>query len=376
MPRSMQRTAITVLSAAIGAAAVSLVACSGDDTPFESGPPDSGGQLDAFIPPDIGAITLPDVSVEPDPDAGFRTPSTLQQGIEKIGGVNMYTHVRGTLTSTMPPVIFLNTGPFLGNEYLIEPMEFLLGPSPTAPDRLHIYFDMRGTGQSGLTSLSTTTVDLDSHIDDLAAVMDWADGWLGAATAYDIVGHGYGAGIATLYAAERPDRFSRLVLVTPHPADVDQWAQWNANWRAELNATDVQALQDITRWDYCLQSIERCSLDYFDVVGPNWMCDENFDLYDEQMTVEHVDMRLFWDRGLISRDLRERQFDWREDFRRVSHPTTIIAGACDPIPAEAAEAYRDNMSDARLLILDDAGHFPFVESPARFQSIVKQALTY
>ncbi|MEO1337977.1 MAG: alpha/beta hydrolase, partial [Myxococcota bacterium] len=311
----------------------------------------------------------------PQPDAGFSDPATLQKGIELIGGVRMYTHVRGTLTSTMPTVVFVNTGPFLGNEYLLAPMAFLLGSSVQNPDRLHVYFDLRATGRSGFTATATAAITLDGHLNDLAAVIDWTRDEWGRTGPVDIVGHGYGASLAALYAAEHSDRVSRLVLVTPHPVDVQQHAEWYSEWNSRLNTPQRERLQAILRPENCLRNVPQCSFDYWTIIGPGWLCPENEQIF-STMTFEHVEMRAYWSRGFINEDLRARQFDWRSDIARVVNPTTIIAGTCDPIPAEAAQVYTSNIEGARLHVFEDAGHFPFAESPAQFQRIMKAALAY
>ena len=351
-----------------------MSACSSDDSGLTQGDGDSGVvPLDAFVVPDAGFIDV-GTGQPPRPDAGFLDPATLHQGKQSVGGVEMYTHVRGTLTSTMPPVVFVSTGPFLGNEYLLEPMDFLLGDIDD-PDRLHIYFDLRATGQSSFTSLSTVAITLDTHLADLGAVLDWTEGWLGRSTTFDIVGHGYGAGLAVLYTADRPERISRLVLVAPHPANIDQHAEWYAEWNSRLSQPERERLQEITRWDNCLRSIPLCSQQYWNTIGPHWLCEENDDLFDT-MRFENIEMRPYWSRGFINQDLRAREFDWQPEIAQIRKPTTIIAGACDPIPADAAQVFNANIPGSTLYIFEDSGHFPFVESRARFQGIVKQALTY
>ena len=357
--RFMKRFGVLIVAA--------VVACSEGSEPLPDEVPDAGPAPDAFVPPDPGRL---DAGFEgPDEDAGFLAP-TVQEGLQPIGGVNLYTHVRGTLTSTLPPVIFINTGPFLGHEYLLEPMAFLLGPQGAEPDRLHIYYDMRATGRSSFGN----QVDVASHVEDLGAIMDWVDGFTETTNAFDVIGHGYGAGIAVLYAADRPERLNHMVLITPHPADIDQHVEWYAEWNARLSTPERERIQQIILWTNCISDVLQCSLDYWDTIGPGWLCPENEPLFND-MRFEYLEMRLYWSQGLINEDLRAQQFDWRPQMGRVRTPTTIIAGACDPIPAEAAQVYTSSVAGATLHVFDESGHFPFVESPARFQRIVKQALT-
>ncbi len=49
--------------------------------------------------------------------------------------------------------------------------------------------------------------------------------------------------------------------------------------------------------------------------------------------------------------------DWSDAVDRIMQPTLVIHGACDPIlPLPNGEAIADHVNDARLHVLNDAGH--------------------
>lgn len=350
------------------------VACSdGDSADAGSGDPDAGPvQYDATVLPDSGAVY--DGGVVGTMDAGFADPATLHEGFISLAGVRIYARVRGTTTSTMPPIIALNTGPMLGHEYLVEPLDFLMGPGGAEdPDRLVAFFDMRGTGQSGFGSIESATVSIDAHVLDLENFVLWLDDIADRTGPVDLLGHGYGAAVGTLYAAAHPERISRMVFVAPYPSNVVEQAEWGAEWNSRLNSGDRERLAEITMWNYCFRDFQRCSKDVWGIVGPTWFCPENKDLF-EQMRFEHVDIRPFTYYTVI--DLRDRQFDHRPQMALISAPTAIISGPCDPIPASAAENYATHLQNATHEVIDGAGHFPMTETPAAFQQAVKRALTY
>ena len=57
-------------------------------------------------------------------------------------------------------------------------------------------------------------------------------------------------------------------------------------------------------------------------------------------------------------------------------PTLIVWGARDPfIPVEHAIASHAAISDSRLEIFEDVGHFPHCEAPARFVEVVVDFMT-
>jgi pimeloyl-ACP methyl ester carboxylesterase len=54
-------------------------------------------------------------------------------------------------------------------------------------------------------------------------------------------------------------------------------------------------------------------------------------------------------------------WDWRSDFGQVSAPVLIMQGDRDPIPMASAHEWRDAFRDARLLVLEEAGHYSYAD---------------
>jgi proline iminopeptidase len=59
-------------------------------------------------------------------------------------------------------------------------------------------------------------------------------------------------------------------------------------------------------------------------------------------------------------------FDWRDSLERVSAPVLVLHGSRDPIPVSAAKEWAAAFPNARLLLLEGVGHFPYVEAPESF----------
>lgn len=351
------------------------LACSDDGTELvvdmgTVGRLDSGydaGALDVGAPRDLG------VEDSGSRDIGFSEPSIIGQGRVVLGNVALYVTARGTLTSTMPPVVILPTGPIVGHEYLFGPTEFLLGPGGvSAPDRLLVYADLRATGQSAFAgSGSETVVDVESHIRDLENVVGYVDELLGTTGPVDFLGHGYGAAIAMLYAGRHPERVGRLVLANPYPSNIDEYARWNETFRALLLSDELRRLDDVLRRQSCFSDFLACSLEIWRIMGPTWLCPENRAVFDS-MRFESADFRAF--EGFIGEDLRLQQYDWSADMGRVTAPSTIISGPCDPIPASAAQTYTASISASTHYVVPESGHFTITEQPETFRRIVGRAL--
>lgn len=79
--------------------------------------------------------------------------------------------------------------------------------------RLYIGIARRGTGES---QREVEDISLETQVGDLAAVVDHI-----GLDQFDLWGGGDGAAVAVAYAAQRPERLSRLVLWAPYPRGAD-----------------------------------------------------------------------------------------------------------------------------------------------------------
>lgn len=342
------------------------LACSDstNETPDSGEPMDAIDDFDAGVHPDAG------------PDAGRRDggrrdigdddETVLINGPEVIEELETFVYAQGTFTSTMPPIFFVHTGPQFGHEYWPPHMRFLL------PGRLLVYYDMRGAGRSGLgSSSSTSTITTDQHALDLEDLRSYVGTAFGANTdRIDLIGHGYGGGVAALYAAAHPERVAHLVLTTPFPATARQMAEFYAEAASRVTSTELTFIHEIEMQPYCRGNPSRCEIEVWYYEGAHYMCESNKALW-RNLLFEHGSPLA---EEFVTFDLRSKSYDWGPRLAQIRVPTTVIGGVCDPSPPSTIQTYTSSISGAELHVLQNSGHFPFVEEPAEYQRLVKEAL--
>jgi proline iminopeptidase len=67
-------------------------------------------------------------------------------------------------------------------------------------------------------------------------------------------------------------------------------------------------------------------------------------------------------------------YDWRDSLRSLEVPRLVIHGAQDAFPVEGSREWVAGLPNARLMVLDGAGHFPFLERPDVFFPAVHEFL--
>lgn len=252
-------------------------------------------------------------------------------------------------------------------------MESLVGFDALAAGGTIILYDQRGGGRSSLPR-DSSQLTADRHVADLAAV--WSHFRLGRV---NLLGHSWGGYLAARYAIEHSDRIRRLVLVAPlFPRAVPYAAQYFRRLPELLGADSTRFRALNAAWDT--------------TSSPHAVCRERVRIImtrvsgDDPSAVERVvsgscDERVpaealrrggtttpRWTLGSLG------MWDLRPAASTMRAPVLIVVGSRDPFPDAANREWVQSFPNARLEILQGAGHYPFASDPERFASLVRAFL--
>ena len=260
------------------------------------------------------------------------------------------------LGDSADPLIVLHGGPGLTLEYLADDL------SPLARERSVVFYDQRGTGRSTLVA-DPAALDAGRFADDLEAVRQHF-----GLERVTLVGHSWGAGIAALYAMRYPDRVSRMVLIGPMPlrrSELDRSFTEIRSNRPPEEAEQLLAARDAVRADP--GNADACRGFYALWFRPFFA--DPADIAKTRGDFCAGSPEALRNAGLaVGRHTMASlgDFDWRDSLSRVNAPVLVLHGSQDPIPASAAKEWVAAFANARLLLLEGVGHFPYVEAPEAF----------
>lgn len=258
-----------------------------------------------------------------------------------------------------------------GPQAVVIPVGFYLEEAlrPLASEgRTLVFYDPRGRGRSEAGDRSAIT--LDRQLADLDAVR----AGLGV-DSMAVLGWS-GLGMETfVYTVRNPDRVTRLVQVAPVAARDEPHNAAAYRLRAEQLDTAALASLDAARergeYDddpaaYCraLGAITGLAnfADPADVEAAPDVC---------RWPNEHPDsLAMIWPSLLGS----FQGYDWREEAAGLRVPRLVIHGAADAFPVQGSREWVPVGSNARLMVLEEAGHFPFLERPDAFFPAVDRFL--
>jgi proline iminopeptidase len=258
-----------------------------------------------------------------------------------------------------PTVIVVHGGPMLDHGYLMPWIE------PLADSYHLVFYDQRLSGGSA-PIVDSASVNLAAFVEDIEALRQD----LGVETVH-VMGHSWGGFLASLYGAAHPEHTRSLILLDPMPPTTALWEAEEARlaeldrpeWRAERDS--LRALPEFReRNEGVMRQMMQASF-------RNQMHDpravQNLDF----SFPSDYDMRA-GQFGLLMPELLS--YDLRDTLAAITAPSLIVYGDMEPGLELGGPVYEAAMPQARVLVIKDTGHFPFVERPEEFMREVRAFL--
>lgn len=244
-----------------------------------------------------------------------------------------------------------------GKETVMAPVALYHGTQldPLAKGRRLVLYDPRGRGRSD--SVPPMKVSLDHQIRDLETIREA----VGAERVALIGWSGLGMELF-VYTLRHPERVTRLVQLAPVPPRRDPYMQsMMASRQDRIDSSAWSSLQvrktggefeaDEARWCRELARVTRPAS--FGDAGFSAQVPDACGLRNEWPSR----LSPYFEALLGSFGA----FDWRPDLSRVKIPRLVIHGAQDNISLEGNKEWVAGRPEARLLVIEGAGHWPHYE---------------
>jgi sigma-B regulation protein RsbQ len=217
-----------------------------------------------------------------------------------------------------------------------------------------VLLDLVGAGKSDLTAYDPERYSsLQAHADDILAVLRTL-----SLRNIIYVGHSVSAMIGVLAAIREPDRFERLVLVSPSPCYIN-----DKNYVGGFEQADIEELLDAMDENYLGWSGAVAPL----IMGQPQRPELTKELENSFCSTEPTIARHFTRVTFLS--------DNRADLPRLHKPVLILQCAQDVIAPLVVGTYlHRQLSDSHLVIVDTSGHCPHLSVPQATIAAINQFL--
>jgi len=260
-------------------------------------------------------------------------------------GLTLHYTIEGTGT----PVVILSGGPGMDAAYM-QPVADILARHHTA-----ILLDQRGTTGSMPPTIDATTVTPALYLSDLEA--------LRLALGYKqwiLLGHSAGSLTAMRYAIDHPAQTQALILVGVVPPTSSGLGRMMDNLAPRLTPEATQQLRSINT-DATLSDDAKMAA-AMRIMFPTYF-------YDRTAAAKFaLTMTPSATHAATANVLQTAMPNYylTPALAKLHIPTLILQGRQDPLDPEMASEARDAIPNTKLIILERAGHFSWLEAPAPF----------
>jgi proline iminopeptidase len=253
------------------------------------------------------------------------------------------------------PVIVLHGGPDFDHMYLLPDMDRL------AEQFRLIYYDQRGRGKS-TENVLPEDVTLRSEMEDLERVREYF-----RLESIALLGHSWGGLLALEYALRYPERVSHLILMNAAPVSHGDFLLLQER-RRERPAADLARLKAIASSAAYQQGDPDTVAEYYrSHFQATLRQPEQLERLIRSLRSSFTRKGILKARKIEKRLLNETwlsgTYDLLPALRGLNIPTLILHGEHDHIPLECAAHLATSIPGARFSVLNDCGHFSYLECP-------------
>jgi pimeloyl-ACP methyl ester carboxylesterase/2-polyprenyl-6-methoxyphenol hydroxylase-like FAD-dependent oxidoreductase len=265
----------------------------------------------------------------------------------RVAGVRTPLREAGP-ASAREAVVFLHGNPGSGADW--EPLLAAVGERRRA-----VAWDAPGFGRAVAVAGFEQTVE--AHAEFVGRALDA----LGIERAH-IVAHDFGGPWGMAWAAAHPERFASAVLICTGALPGYRWHALARVWRTRLAGELFMATTTRPGFRLLLRRGNRPPL-------PRAFVDRMYDDFDRETRA--AVLRLYRSVADVGASGEQRA----SELRPLDRPALVIWGRNDPyLGVECAERERRALPRADLLVLDRAGHWPFVDDPRAVAAAVTSFL--
>jgi proline iminopeptidase len=298
---------------------------------------------------------------------GFAVPDTVERDGSlprvELNGYPFHAETFGE--PDRPVVIVIHGGP--GADY-----RYLYALKALADEHLVVFYDQRGTGLS--PRVPAEQITLQGFLDDLDAFVTA----FGKGRPVHLVGHSWGAMLASAYAGAHPHKVAKLVLAEPAFLDSSTMGVVRSGWPG-LAVVWGFAKAWVGQWFIRTRGDDYARDDFFLLQvmplmqGADELCDGKlppleawrFGSPSFKATLGRMNDDPAWAAGL----------DFRKGVDTFRGATLFLAGECNKVVGAAHQAkHLRHFANAKLAVVPAAGHFMFNDRPGPSIAVVRAFL--
>ncbi len=273
-----------------------------------------------------------------------------------INGTSLFIREMGSGS----PIIIIHGGPGLNHSYFLPHLNSL------ATKYRLIFYDQRACGNSS-GSLDSTQMSLSLFVEDIEEIRKSLKlGKIG------ILAHSWGGLVAMNYASKYSENLSALILsnsVSPKFGEFEK--ETNQRLKLRISAEDSILRSEILKSaEFKTGNLESYTKLFKLSFKPSFYYSSSLEKMQLILPGDFLAKRkvLFF----MTKELSE--YDFYDNLKIISCPVLVIHGSYDGMPLNLSQKIHACIPNSKLIVIKNAGHFPFIDKPKKFSAVVSQFL--
>lgn len=283
-------------------------------------------------------------------------PLPIQEGFVMSQGDSIYYKTVGV----GDPLVIIHGGPVLDHSYLFNHL------MPLAQNHQLIFYDQRACGKSQI-EIPAERMTFDAFVKDI----DQIRVHLGL-NKISVLGHSWGGLVAMHYAMRNESRIDKLILSNSMAPTALWWdaensaiaAQYTAEDRAKLDKLVSSGLLRSKEAGKYIEQMMKISFksQFYDMTKMDQLA---LNIPNNHALRSAVFMQL-------SKEMAD--YDLRKGLSNYHQPVLLIAGEIEPSTELYLAEFTSVFENAKSELIPDSGHFPFIEQPSLYRSLIQDFL--
>lgn len=275
----------------------------------------------------------------------------------EVEGARLFVRVVGS----GQPLLVVHGGPGMSHDYLAPQLiesfkdEYQL-----------IFYDQRASGKSSGVE-DTSFIRLTQFVDDLERVRQHFN-----ISRLNLLGHSFGGLLTMYYSIAYPDKVDKLLLVDTSPASWEQNFPYFRKTIAERQTLEdkeeLSAMENQQDFGRNPILMERYFKLYFATFFRNPSLTQNIILGITENWLLNFNVT----NNLVWQDLGK--YDIYDKLPNITAKTLVVHGDYSVLSLDGIKEIARRIPNSSLVILNEVGHFPYIEAPDEFGRTVKAFL--
>lgn len=277
----------------------------------------------------------------------MKDTKNVEEGTKQINSIELYYKILGKGKT----LVILHGGPGMNHTYLLPHLNIL------AENYRLIFYDQRACGHS-TGNIDSESLTVYNFVKDLEGIREAFN-----LDTMNLMGHSWGGFLAMSYGVTYPNKVNSLILVDSALFTSEVYMKQNTNRETRMTDEDRILLEKVVQSEGCADGTPRVA-ELIKIL-------ERVNFYDRSLANSFsltLNGKTAKNALVINKVMRKSILDCdiHNALSRIGCPTLIIHGDYDTVPLEAAQEIHQCIAGSQLVVLQNCGHYPFIESPTEF----------